>query len=68
MIAYGIKSYGAVASLELQHTCMFANRDLSFFRASSKGIAYGLIECELAGRTIRPMDEEIIERTIRKYA
>ncbi len=67
-IAYGVKSYGAVASLELQHTGMFANRDLSFFGASSKGIAYGPVECELAGRTIQAMDEEIIERTIKKFA
>ncbi|MBC3889692.1 FAD-dependent oxidoreductase [Acetobacterium paludosum] len=66
-IAYGVKTYGAVASLELQHTGMFANRDLSFFGASSKGIAYGPVECELGGRTIRPMDEAIIERTIRKF-
>jgi len=67
-LAYGVKTYGAVASLELQHTGMFANRDLSFFGASSKGIAYGPVECELAGRTIQAMDEEIIERTIRKFA
>lgn len=67
-VAYAIKNHGAVASLELQHTGMFANRDLSFFGASSKGIAYGPIECEIAGRTIRPMDEEMIERTISKYA
>ncbi|MFZ7120265.1 MAG: FAD-dependent oxidoreductase [Eubacteriaceae bacterium] len=67
-IAHAVKSYGAVASLELQHTGMFANRDLSFFGASSKGIAYGPVECELAGRIIRPMDEEVIERTIKKFA
>lgn len=67
-IAYGIKSYGAVASLELQHTGMFANRDLSFFGAAAKGIAYGPVECEVAGRIIRPMDEKIIERTIQKFA
>jgi len=67
-IAYAVKTHGAVASLELQHTGMFANRDLSFFGASSKGIAYGPVECELDGRMIRSMDEEIIERTIRKYA
>jgi 2,4-dienoyl-CoA reductase-like NADH-dependent reductase (Old Yellow Enzyme family) len=67
-LAHGIKVYGAVASLELTHAGMFANRDLSFFGASSKGIAYGPVECEVAGRTIRPMDEEIIERTIRKFA
>ena len=67
-IAHGIKSYGAVASLELQHTGMFANRDLSFFGASPKGIAYGPVECELDGRIIRPMEEEIINRTIKKFA
>lgn len=67
-VAYGIKSYGAVASLELQHTGMFANRDLSFFGAAAKGIAYGPVECEVAGRSIRPMDEKIIERTIQKFA
>ena len=67
-VAFGIKSYGAVASLELAHTGMFANRNLSMFGAESKGIAYGPVECEIAGRIIRPMDDEIIERTIRKYA
>ena len=67
-VAFGIKSYGAVASLELAHTGMFANRNLAFFGAESKGIAYGPVECELDGRTIRPMDDEIIERTIGKFA
>ena len=67
-IAHGIKIYGAVASLELQHTGMFANRDLSFFGASSKGIAYGPVERELDGRMIRPMDEGMIDRTIKKFA
>lgn len=67
-VAYTIQGYGAVPTLELQHTGMFANRDLSFFGASSKGLAYGPMECELDGRTILPMDEEIIERTIQKYA
>jgi len=67
-IAYSVKNYGAVASLELQHTGMFANRDLSFFGASSKGIAYGPVECELDGRMIQAMDDEIIERTITKFA
>jgi 2,4-dienoyl-CoA reductase-like NADH-dependent reductase (Old Yellow Enzyme family)/NADPH-dependent 2,4-dienoyl-CoA reductase/sulfur reductase-like enzyme len=67
-IAHGVNSYGAVASLELQHTGMFANRDLSFFGASAKGIAYGPVACELDGRMIQAMDEEIIERTIRKFA
>ena len=67
-VAFGIKSYGAVASLELAHTGMFANRSLAFFGAESRGTAYGPVECEIAGRMILPMDDEIIERTIRKFA
>ena len=66
-IAYEIKGYGAVPTMELQHAGMFANRDLSFFGANSKGIAYGPVACELDGREILPMTEEIIERTINKY-
>lgn len=66
-IAYAVSSHGAVATMELQHTGMFANRDLSFFGADSKGIAYGPVECEVAGRLIRPMDEAMIERTINKF-
>ncbi|MPW26465.1 NAD(P)-binding protein [Alkalibaculum sp. M08DMB] len=67
-IAHSVSSYGSVASLELTHTGMFANRDLAFFGATSQGIAYGPVECELGGRIIRPMDEDIIDRTIRKFA
>ena len=67
-VAFAIKSYGAVASLELAHTGMFANRSLAIFGAEPKGVAYGPVECEVAGRHILPMDEEILERTIRKYA
>lgn len=66
-IAYEIKGYGAVATMELQHAGMFANRDLSFFGAGAKGIAYGPVECECDGRHILPMTDEIIERTISKY-
>ena len=67
-IAVAVKNYGAVPSLELAHTGMFANRSLAFFGAESRGIAYGPVECEVAGRIILPMDDEIIERTINKYA
>lgn len=67
-IAHAVKGYGAVASLELAHTGMFANRDLSFFGANSQGIAYGPVECEVAGRIIRPFDDEMFERTVRKFA
>ncbi|WKY45734.1 hypothetical protein Q5O14_06455 [Eubacteriaceae bacterium ES2] len=67
-LAYAVKSHGAVASLELQHTGMFANRDLSFFGASSKGIAYGPTACQLDGREILPMDQAIIDRTIKNMS
>ena len=67
-VAFGIKSYGAVASLELTHAGMYANRDLSMFGAKATGLAYGPVECEIAGRVIRQMDDTIIERTINKFA
>ncbi len=64
----GIIRRGAVASAELQHAGMYANRNLSFKGAASKGIAYGPVECELDGRRILPMTEEIIEHTIEAFA
>lgn len=67
-VAHAIKRHGAIASQELQHTGMYANRSLSFLGAESKGIAYGPVEIELDGRTVLPMTEEIIERTINKFA
>lgn len=67
-VAYAIRRHGAVASQELQHTGMYANRDLAVRGGESKGIAYGPVEYELNGRRILPMTEEIIERTIRKFA
>jgi len=67
-VAKAISRYGAVPTAELQHAGMYANRDLSVFGATSRGIAYGPVELELDGRIIREMPEEIIERTIEKYA
>ena len=67
-VAHAIRRHGAVASQELQHAGMYANRNLSIMGAASKGIAYGPVEYELDGRTILPMTEEIIERTIGKFA
>ena len=67
-VAFAIKSYGAVASLELSHAGMFANRSLAVFGATPTGKAYGPVECELSGRTILPMDEDVFERTIAKFA
>ncbi|SFA84311.1 2,4-dienoyl-CoA reductase [Acetitomaculum ruminis DSM 5522] len=66
-VSYGISQYGAVATLELQHCGMFANRDLAMFGGAGKGIAYGPVECEYGGRHIQGMTEEIIERTINKF-
>ena len=67
-VANAINRYGAVATAELQHAGMYANRSLSFMGAQSRGVAYGPVECELDGRKILAMDEETIERTIQKYA
>ncbi|NLA88151.1 MAG: FAD-dependent oxidoreductase, partial [Clostridiales bacterium] len=60
--------HGAVASVELQHAGMFANRDLSFKGAAARGVAYGPVECELDGRHILPMTEELILETIEAFA
>ena len=67
-VAAAIRRHGAVASLELAHTGMYANRALAMYGAEPAGIAYGPVECEIEGRSIRPMDDGIIERTISKYA
>jgi len=67
-VANAITRYGAVATAELQHAGMYANRELSFFGAKARGEAYGPVECEVAGRTILPMDEDMIQATIQKYA
>jgi 2,4-dienoyl-CoA reductase-like NADH-dependent reductase (Old Yellow Enzyme family) len=67
-VANEISRYGAVAAAELQHAGMYANRNLAFFGGASNGIAFGPTEMELDGRMIQPMTEEIIERTIAKYA
>ncbi len=66
-LADSITKYGAVATAELQHAGMFANRILSFMGGESKGVAYGPVEMQLGDRIIREMPEEIIERTIQKY-
>jgi 2,4-dienoyl-CoA reductase-like NADH-dependent reductase (Old Yellow Enzyme family)/thioredoxin reductase len=67
-VANNIYKYGAVPTAELQHAGMYAHRDLSFLGGADKGIAYGPVEMELNGRLIREMPEEIIERTIAKFA
>lgn len=67
-IAHAISRQGAVATAELQHTGMYANRELAVFGGAATGVAYGPVECELDGRRIHAMDEAMIERTIEKYA
>ncbi|SHI13318.1 2,4-dienoyl-CoA reductase [Sporobacter termitidis DSM 10068] len=63
-----VTRHGAVASVELQHAGMYANRELSFMGGGARGVAYGPVECELAGRHILPMTEELIEETIEAFA
>ena len=67
-IANAVAKHGAIANAELQHTGMYANRDLSFFGGEAKGLAYGPVEFELDGRIVKEMPEDIIEHTIAKYA
>jgi 2,4-dienoyl-CoA reductase-like NADH-dependent reductase (Old Yellow Enzyme family)/thioredoxin reductase len=64
----GITRHGGIASAELQHAGMYANRDLSFKGAGAKGVAYGPVECELDGRHILPMTEEMILEAIEAFA
>ncbi len=66
--ASAINLFGAVASTELQHAGMFANRKSGLTGEESRGLAYGPVACEIEGRIVLEMTEEIIERTIRKFA
>lgn len=67
-VAHAIYIHGAVATAELQHAGMFANRALAVFGAKSFGQAYGPVECQVGDRIVPEMPEEIIERTIEKFA
>ena len=59
-----VTRYGAVCATELEHAGMYANRWLD-----PPGVAYGPIDCvDIDGRQILQMPEDIIERTIQKYA
>lgn len=63
-VAEMVSRYGSVCCGELQHAGMYGNRWLN-----PPGIAYGPVDyIDIDGRTIQAMPEEIIERTIRKYA
>ncbi len=67
-VAHAISIHGAVATAELQHAGMFANRALAVFGGQSFGRAYGPVERLVGDRIVPEMPEEIIERTIAKYA
>ena len=66
-IAHAISGYGAVATMELTHAGMFANRSLGMFGAFSTGPAKGPVEVDQGDRIVEAMDEEFIERTIQKF-
>ncbi|MGI6216996.1 MAG: FAD-dependent oxidoreductase, partial [Coriobacteriales bacterium] len=66
-IAHAISEHGAVATMELQHGGMFANRTLGMVGAHSFGPAYGPVEVDQGDRIVQAMDEEMIERTIQKF-
>ncbi len=53
-VAHAVSRHGAVASAELQHAGMYANRSLSMFGGEAQGCAYGPVETELDGRKSSP--------------
>ena len=67
-VAHAIHRYGAIPTAELQHAGMFANRDLKIFGGGSQGLAYGPSETMIDGRLVSEMPEDLIERTIARYA
>ena len=67
-IAHAVSIHGAVATAELQHCGMFANRTPNFMGSKGFGPAYGPVERFVGGRVVPEMPEEIIERTIAKFA
>lgn len=66
-VAHAVSIHGAVATAELQHAGMFANRTPAFLGAKGFGPAYGPVERMVGERLVPEMPEEIIERTIDKY-
>ena len=63
-VAETVSRYGAVCCGELQHAGLYGNRWLN-----PPGIAYGPVDwVDTDGRIVREMPEDIIERTIEKYA
>ena len=66
-VAHAISIHGAVATAELQHAGMFANRTPAFLGAKGLGKAYGPVERQVGDRIVPEMPEAIIERTIAKF-
>jgi 2,4-dienoyl-CoA reductase-like NADH-dependent reductase (Old Yellow Enzyme family)/thioredoxin reductase len=66
-VAHAVSIHGAVASLELQHTGMYANRRPAFAGEDLGGIAYGPVEGDVDGRHILAFDEAVMNRTLGKY-
>ena len=58
-----VSRHGAVASAELQHAGMFANR-----AEGKSGAAYGPVDCEINGKQVFAMDEDLIAETIDIFA
>ncbi len=67
-LANAVSRHGAIATAELQHTGMFANRELAMMGGKGHGMAYGPVEMQVGDRIVPEMPEEVIERTIEKYA
>ena len=65
-----VNRHGAIASVELQHAGMYANRGTAFALkgGTTNGLAYGPVECEIDGRHILPMTDEILAETIETFA
>jgi 2,4-dienoyl-CoA reductase-like NADH-dependent reductase (Old Yellow Enzyme family)/thioredoxin reductase len=62
-VTEAIRRQGAVPVAELSHSGLYANK-----WKNPPGIAYGPVETENCGRQILAMDEEMIARTISKFA
>ena len=58
-VAHAISIHGAVATAELQHAGMFANRTPAFLGAKGEGPAYGPVERLVGDRIVPEMPEEI---------
>ncbi|MCL2201812.1 MAG: NAD(P)/FAD-dependent oxidoreductase [Oscillospiraceae bacterium] len=66
-----VTRHGAIASAELQHAGMYANRFSGMpcgFYAGNPGVAYGPVACEIEGKQVLAMDEIAIEEVISAYA